>query len=159
MPYFPIGRRSAMIAENAPKILSAGEGLVRTVLGERYTWKLSGAESGSAYAMVESEVSPGAGPPLHRHTREDESFYVLAGSYEFRVGEQTMRLGVGGYVYGPRGIPHTYRNVGATVSRHLVVISPAGFEKFLEALSRLPPGPPDMATLTRLAAEYGLTFA
>lgn len=141
-----------------PKILSTGKGTIRTVLGERYTWKLSGAESGGDYALIEGEVPAGSGPPLHLHRREDESFYVLAGSYEFRVGEQAFKLGPGGYVYDPRGIPHTYRNVGSTPSRHLVVISPTGFEKFLEALSAFPPGPPDMAALTRLAAEYELTF-
>jgi len=140
------------------KVLSAGEGRVRTILGERYTWKLSGAETAGAYALVEAEVPPGAGPPRHVHLREDESFYILAGTYEFRLGDRAAPVGAGGYVFGPRGIPHTYRNVGSTPGRHLVVISPAVFENFLEALSAFPPGPPDPLALARLAAEYHLTL-
>src|SRR5579864_5548401 len=33
---------------------------------------------------------PQAGPPPHRHSREDESFYVLEGEYEFVLGGQTI---------------------------------------------------------------------
>ncbi len=141
-----------------PIIVSVGGGTTRTVLGERYTWKGSGAESADAYALIESEVPPNGGPPLHLHRREDESFYVLAGTYECRVGERGIQLGPGGYVFGPRGVPHTYRNVGPTPARHLVIISPPGFEKFLEALSAWPAGPPDMPALARLAAEDDLSF-
>lgn len=141
-----------------PKVLRAQEGTTRIVLGERYTWKVTGAESGEAYALIEGEVPPQAGPPLHVHRREDESFYVLAGTYEFQVGAQRLQLGPGSCVFGPRGIPHTYKNVGMTASRHLVMITPAGFEKFLEALSALPAGPPDLVALGRLAAAYDLTF-
>jgi len=141
-----------------PKVLRANEGTTRSVLGERYTWKISGAESGEAYALLEAEVPPNAGPPLHLHRREDESFYVLAGTYAFRVGGQLIQLGPGSCVFGPRGIPHTCKNVGTTPSRHLVTITPAGFEKFLEALSAFPAGPPNLNALARLAAQYDLTF-
>ena len=55
---------------------------MRGASGERYTWKGSGAESGEAYALIEAEVPPNAGPPLHLHRRKDESFYVLAGTYQ-----------------------------------------------------------------------------
>ncbi len=131
---------------------------MRGASGERYTWKVSGAETGEAYALIEAEVPANAGPPLYVHRREDESFYVLAGTYEFRVGDRVIQLGPGSCVFGPRGIPHAYKNVGATPSRHLVMITPAGFEKFLEALSAFPAGPPDLEALARVAAEYDLTF-
>ncbi len=103
-------------------------------------------------------MPPNAGPPLHLHRREDENFYVLAGTYEFRVGDRVIQVGSGSCVFGPRGIPHAYKNVGATPSRHLVTITPAGFEKFLESLSAFPAGPPDLKALARVAAEYDLTF-
>ncbi len=141
-----------------PKVLLPGEGTTRTILGERYTWKVSGADSGQAYALIEGEVPPQGGPPRHVHAREDESFYVLEGSYEFRVGERVVRVGPGACVFGPRGIPHAYKNISSAPSRHLVIITPAGFEKFLEELSQLPPGPPDLEVLTRIARRYELVF-
>ena len=58
---------------------------------------------------------------------------------------------------GDRAHP-SYRNVGARPSWHLVVISPASFEKFLEPLSAFPPVPPDMAALMGLAGDYGPPF-
>jgi len=39
-----------------------------------------------------------------------------------------------------------------------VIITPAGFEKFLEELSESPPGPPDLEVLTRIARRYELVF-
>jgi hypothetical protein len=57
-----------------PKLLLPGEGTTRTILGERYTWKVSGADSGEAYALIEGEVPPQGGPPRHVHAREDEVF-------------------------------------------------------------------------------------
>ncbi|MDQ4128792.1 MAG: cupin domain-containing protein [Actinomycetota bacterium] len=43
----------------------------------------------------------GEPPP---HTCEDESYYVLAGEFTFRIGGQTVEAGTGDYVWLPRGI-------------------------------------------------------
>jgi hypothetical protein len=40
----------------------------------------------------------------------------------------------------------------------LVTITPAGFERFLEELSRLPPGPSDLQALQGIARKYDLVF-
>ena len=37
----------------------------------------------------------------------------------------------------------------------LIFINPAGFERCLEELSKLPPGPPDVAKVTAICAKYG----
>src|SRR5262245_32747207 len=45
--------------------------------------------------MIE-QVSPrGWGPPRHIHTREDEIFYVLDGSYELHVGDERRTISAG----------------------------------------------------------------
>jgi mannose-6-phosphate isomerase-like protein (cupin superfamily) len=59
--------------------------------------------------VVEFLAPQGHGSPLHVHYREDEWFYVIEGALTFWVGGQTIEAILGSFVYGPRGIPHTYQ--------------------------------------------------
>ena len=70
----------------------------------------------------------------------------------------------GSFVYGPKGIPHTF-TVSSEQARFLLVTEPAGFEEFMRALAEpaarleIPPAPsapPDMTALMTLAAEHGI---
>jgi hypothetical protein len=71
----------------------------------------------------------------------------------------------GSFVFGPKGVPHTYR-VDSGPARILFILSPAGLEEFIYATSEpaksrtLPPSevPPDeseMERLSALARQYG----
>ena len=89
--------------------------------------------------------------------------YVLEGEVELLVGERTIRETAGASAYAPRGILHTFKNVGTSPSRVLVVFTPGGLDKFfLEASeeategSSPPEGEPDMGRLMELAQKYGL---
>jgi mannose-6-phosphate isomerase-like protein (cupin superfamily) len=101
--------------------------------GELITWKVRGRE-GDAYSLFENVTQPGyAGPPLHRHLTQDESWYVLEGAFAFRVDGRTTATGPGECVHAPRGSLHTFQNTGTTVGRLLVAVGPAGdFEAFVE---------------------------
>ena len=133
---------------------------VYNVLSETIFCKLSGEDTNGAYAVLESITPPDGGPPLHVHTREDECFYILEGEYEFQVGEQTLRASAGSFLFGPRGTPHRFRNVGSAVARHLVIAQPAGIENFFSEISDLTAeaegGPPDLTRVHELAARYGI---
>jgi uncharacterized RmlC-like cupin family protein len=48
---------------------------------------------------------------MHIHTREDETFYVLAGEIEVTVGGERDVLRAGDSVFLPRGIPHRLENL------------------------------------------------
>jgi hypothetical protein len=70
----------------------------------------------------------------------------------------------GSFVYGPRGIPHTF-TVSSAEARFLLVTEPAGLENFIRALSEpaqtptLPPAPaqpPAPEVMMATAAEYGI---
>ena len=58
--------------------------------GDRYTFLVTGEESGGAYFAMEAFVPPGGGPGPHVHTREDETFYVLEGQVQFLLVEETV---------------------------------------------------------------------
>jgi quercetin dioxygenase-like cupin family protein len=140
-----------------PKIVPPGAGKALHVLGDVVTSLVVGDDTGGAYAVQQQETQPGGGPPLHRHSREDEGFFVLEGEYEFRVGEQTFRAAPGTFVFGPRGIPHTFKCVGPRPGKIQVILSPPGFEAIfveLDALSRQ--GAPDMRQVLALGEKYGV---
>ncbi len=42
------------------------------------------------------------------HRAHEEGFYILDGEIEFTVGAATIRVGVGGWVLAPIGVPHTF---------------------------------------------------
>jgi mannose-6-phosphate isomerase-like protein (cupin superfamily) len=139
------------------KVVLAEEGRKLNVVGDTITIKLRGADTGGAYAVIEELTPPQGGPPLHVHRREDETFFVLEGEFEFSIGGRGVRAGPGTTLFGPRGIPHTFKNVGAQNARMLVTISPPGFERFFEEVDLLSQqGPPAPERLLPLARKYEL---
>src|ERR1700680_1224304 len=90
--------------------------------------KLAGTDTGGTYAITEGTTPPKGGPPLHRHSREDESFYILEGELFFEVDGKLHHAGPGCTVFAPRGTAHLFQNVGTTVGRMLSVVQPAGIE-------------------------------
>ncbi len=58
-------------------ILLPGDGERLNVIGDSQTIKLSGDMTNGLFAMLEQNNKAGTAVPLHVHTREDESFYVV----------------------------------------------------------------------------------
>jgi quercetin dioxygenase-like cupin family protein len=131
----------------------------RVLGGDVITIRATGETTGGAFTLLETTVPPGGGPPPHVHTREDESFYVVEGEFEFRTPGDTRRIGPGAFVFAPRNVPHAFRNVGAAPGKLIVFVQPAGFERFLAEFATLPPdAPPDFARMAAIAARHGLQF-
>ena len=147
-----VERRINMSFDHKAVILDTGEGKIVSALGNSYTYKASGSETGGGYALIETTVV-GDGPPPHIHKSEEEAFYVLEGSLNVVVGEQTIKANAGAFVLVPRGTVHTFSKVG-TSAKILIIISPAGFEKFFEEVA----GPPDFEKIKALAPKYNLEF-
>jgi quercetin dioxygenase-like cupin family protein len=136
-------------------------------VGDRYTFVVSGEETGGAFALMDFHVPVNHGPPPHVHSREDETFYVLAGEFEFTVAGQTQRLVTGQSLVAPRHIPHTFRNAGTSMGRMIVVVTPAGLEKFFAEIgvplpsadsAPVEPTAADIERLKEAAPRYGLTL-
>jgi quercetin dioxygenase-like cupin family protein len=148
----------------APIALLPGQGEAMWFLGFLVTIKSSTQTTEGAVAVLEHLGPRGTGSPLHVHSREDEWFYVTEGELTFWVGGQVINAPAGSFVYGPRGIPHTF-TVSSEQARFLLVTEPAGFEGFVRALAEpatrleIPPAPdapPDMTAVAKLAAEHGI---
>ena len=109
--------------------------------GDRYSVMVTGRESQGSCFIIECLVPPGGGPPMHIHTREEEMFYLLEGNIEVTIGGQTTAGAPGCFYHIPRGIAHTYTNVGDSVAKMLAVFTPAGMEGWFE--EALDPAPED----------------
>lgn len=136
------------------------------VLGELLTYKVPSQQTGGAYALSEVATQPGAGPPPHVQHREDETFYVLEGEFEFLNGEEILRVGAGSLLYIPKGTLHAHKNVSEGVGRMLVSQTPGGlYEHFFEEVGKPVDGDgrplvfeeqPDVGRIVEVAAEHGI---
>ncbi len=136
------------------------------VMGVLVTYKIPSQRTGGAYALFEVSTQPGAGPPPHIHHREDESFYVIEGDYEFLIGRDTLRVGRGSLLYVPKGTLHAHRGVGEGVGRMLVTQTPGGlYERFFEEVGKAVDGDScsllfeeqlDVKWIVEAAAKYGI---
>ena len=98
-------------------------------------------DTGGSYSQWEAIVPPGGGPPLHVHSREDESFFVLEGELAFQVGDVRDTASAGTYVSLPVGIPHCFHNETLAVARVLITVVPGGLEGlFFESGVEVEPG-------------------
>ena len=79
------------------------------VLGELLTYKVPSQRTGGAYSLFEVTTQPNGGPPPHVQHREDESFYVLEGEFEFLAGKATIRAGASPLIYIPKGTMHAHK--------------------------------------------------
>jgi quercetin dioxygenase-like cupin family protein len=102
------------MSTNAPKVLLRSE------------------QSGGEIAIV--ELGGGGRPPLHRHDF-DETFYILEGELTFQLDDAVFTRRTGELAFAPRGVPHTYANLSGAPARALLVITPAGFERYFDRIA------------------------
>ena len=125
------------------------------VFGSEVYIKITGAQTGGAWSMIEQVTPPAGGSPVHSHSREDECFSVVEGDFLFMVGEERIAAHPGDFLFAPRNLPHSYRNIGSIPGRLAVILSPSGMEEFfLEAASL--EGQPTLGQIGALFAKYGL---
>ena len=141
-----------MTTFNAPVISQAGEGHIALGFGPHLI-RISAEDTGNTCGMFEANVPPHAGPPLHIHEREEEFFRVLSGRFLFVCGDKETEVGEGGCVLLPRGIPHRFENIGSSMGRLMVIVTPGGFEGFFQAVAEAGP-----AGLDAVCARFGLSF-
>lgn len=102
--------------------------------GGRGTWAMNSlfehlleAPPGSSRLGVALVTQPpGIATPLHRHNREAETFYMLDGQMDYRVGDEDYRLYPGCFIHLPVGLPHAFRIRGDQPARFLAMVDPGG---------------------------------
>lgn len=128
-------------------------------LGVRYKTILSPAQTGGAMSIVDSWSPVGSGPPRHVHEKEDETFVMISGTSKAWIDGEELIAGPGESVFIPRGTNHTFKVIGDEPSRHLVILTPGGFEGFFADMAagqfRIPD---DMPAIEESARRHHLSF-
>jgi quercetin dioxygenase-like cupin family protein len=136
------------------------------VFGELVMYKTRSEQTGGAYSLFEIASPPGGGPPPHIQHREDESFYLLEGEYEFLVEGRSFRVDAGSLIYVPRGTLHAHKNVGEGTGRLLLSQTPGGsHERFFEEIGEpatddyrtpVPADQQQLEEIIAIATEFGI---
>jgi oxalate decarboxylase/phosphoglucose isomerase-like protein (cupin superfamily) len=77
------------------------------------------------------------GPPPHWHQKHDETFYVIAGTARFTVGETTLDAPAGTFVSVPIGAEHTFANRGEEPAVILNTFTPDLYVGYFRDLNKL----------------------
>ncbi len=91
--------------------IQPSKGSTYCVLGNLYTFRAIGKDTGEAYALFELLVQPHHSLPLHAHSLEDEAFYILDGKVEFQIEEQTFVATSGTFLHCSKGQLHRFTNI------------------------------------------------
>lgn len=121
---------------------------------------VSSAETGGLITVSRVIVRPDQAPPLHTHTREDESWIILSGRVRFWVGSTSLdecdvhEAESGAFVWGPRSVPHTLQAITSTAEL-LCVINPGAVEGYFHEAGA---AGTRSDTAHSLLAEYGFVI-
>jgi len=108
------------------------------VVGDTYTFLLTGDDTAGQFCLIDMHIPPGGGPPPHRHDFE-ETFFLLEGELEatFRGGKTTVCAGE--TIHIPANAPHQFHNSSQDDVRLLCLCSPAGQENLFRAVGERVP--------------------
>ncbi|MDW8569966.1 cupin domain-containing protein [Staphylococcus shinii] len=101
------------------------------LLAEKVTIIVSGEQTNGEYSLTHIIEPPKAGPPLHIHNDDDESFYILKGDVCFYIGDEIINASAGDYVFAPKGIPHRFL-AGSEEAELIVRSTPANFDALVK---------------------------
>ena len=102
--------------------------------GEPLDCKLSARDTDGAMSIFEFT----SGWPRHLHHEQDEWIYVVEGEFEFEVGAERFRAGVGESVFLPRKVSHVWAPAGGKPAKVINVYQPAcKMEEFFRELGSL----------------------
>ncbi len=141
-----------------PQLIPPGTGTtLRVIGGDLIACKVTGKETGGTFALFETTTPPKCGAPPHVHHREDETFYVVAGTFDFQIAGKVIRAEKGAVVLAPKNIPHLFQNVGNDLGKLLIIAEPAGIEDFFAEFSQFDPDAhPDLDRVKAVANKYGI---
>lgn len=78
-------------------------------------------------SLAEARLAPGAATTPHHHAVTEEIYYILTGTADMTLADETRPVGPGDAIAIPPGVRHTIRNTGAGELVFLCTCAP-GYE-------------------------------
>jgi len=131
--------------EQRPLVRMPGEGRVLPVGASSVRLLSVGGDTGDRSSTEEIAVPARfGGPPPHYHNRTNHSWFVVEGELLLTVGEDSLAVAPGGFVYIPTGVGHTFANPGEVDARMVQFTTPGGFDVYMEEISAAFPAGTDI---------------
>ncbi len=108
------------------------------VPGESATIRVHSRQVDGRYTIMEHDIAPQAGPPLHSHV-EEEILVVLDGRIAFLCSGDQFEGAAGTVVIIPVGAAHTWANLSGKRARMRTMFTPGGIENLFSNLAGLGP--------------------
>lgn len=113
--------------------------------GLNYDWsadhtfvKVSAADTGGQYTLMEDNLKANFKLGLHMHRFHAETFYILEGSVDFYIDGDWVTALSGTCLHVPPGIEHAcIMSDGCTSARMLMIYQPSGFDQYLAELGKM----------------------
>lgn len=113
--------------------------------GPSYDWsadhtfvKVSAADTGGHYTLMEDTLKASFKLGLHLHRHHAETFYILEGRVDFHIDGDWMTAAPGTCLHIPPGVPHAcIMAEGCTAARMLMIYQPSGFDQFLAEMAEM----------------------
>jgi mannose-6-phosphate isomerase-like protein (cupin superfamily) len=136
-------------------LLAPGKGRSASLRGTEVRFKV-GSDRAEGASCVEFTAAPGFDTGLHVHERLEETWYIVDGEIEFRVGDETFEAAPGACVFVPPRVPHAFANRTDAPARFLLIMSPPGHDRYFDELAEIlaTDGPPDTDAIAALRRRY-----
>ena len=103
----------------------------------RYAWSRMEAARPTASRLPSSPCLPEPTGPAHWHQKHDETFYVIAGTARFTLGDVELEAPAGTFVSVPTGAEHTFANPADEPAVILNTFTPDLYVGYFRDLSKL----------------------
>jgi quercetin dioxygenase-like cupin family protein len=104
-----------MAKDTRPEVLSWG----------RLGWISNPPKTGAEQlTVIEITLAPGKGHNFHKHLKQEQVSYVVAGTIEFWVKHEKRILGAGDSAFIPADAVHAFFNIGTTDAKLITILGP-----------------------------------
>lgn len=117
-------------------VLRRGEGRVIPRPGTRGHVTIKVSSESSTVFETQRPAGDAGGASLHAHPGFDETFYVVAGEWEFVLDDRMIVADEGTVVHVPRGVFHGFHSTGRAGGKLVGIAVPGGIEHFFEEAAR-----------------------
>lgn len=141
--------------------IGPGEGEKGRVGEMEITFKLSSKETSGLLGLWETVIQPGElGAPPHFHSHTDELCRVMEGSVVVMTGDKITEVKAGGWHLRPRGLVHTFWNIGPAPARTIDISLPGEHAYYMAELASLFENNkrPQPADFKRLEQKYDIHY-
>jgi uncharacterized cupin superfamily protein len=144
------------MTERLVQVVRPEEGSLYPLVGG-LVCKIPSSATGDSFTVLELQLQPGEGAPLHVHEREAEIVFIQAGACTVGQRAEEWSLTTGSWVMFPTRTAHFFRNNSTAPCTLLITAIPGGLDRYFaainEALERDQP-----ERIDGINTEFGITF-